>query len=201
MEETKWKFYNLKKKKKKKNLALNVLSKIALVGCFMVAGSNQYFWRSFYREFLRDLKRRNNRKERKRLYDALRYLRQKKFVDIKETKKGVKITIMTAGYKVIKEIEKWEELKIKKPPEWDRKLRFVIFDIPRTKQSARNAFINVLKEWKFFMVQKSVWVFPYDCMNEIAVLRKLLEIEPYVKVLVTDAIEGEYKILKHFKLI
>jgi len=194
-----WRFYNLRKRKK--NTAFRILSKIALAGCFMVAASNQYFWRSFYRNFLRELKRSQSAKEKKKLYDALRYLRQKKFVDIQESDKGIKIVITTAGYKVLKEIKTWDDLKIRKPPEWDRKLRFVIFDIPRRRQRARNILLKILKDWNFFMVQKSIWVYPYDCVNEIVVVKKLLKIEPYVRVLVTDAIEGEYKILKYFKLV
>ena len=62
-------------------------------------------------------------------------------------------------------------------------------------------FSRKLKEMGFLMIQKSIWVNPYDCMNEIAYLRNIFEIEPYVKIVLADALEGDYKIRKHFDLI
>jgi len=50
-------------------------------------------------------------------------------------------------------------------------------------------------------VQKSVWLHSFDCVNEIVLLRKIFEIEPYVKIVLVDALEEDLKIRKLFGLI
>lgn len=189
---------NSKFKVIEKSLAFKILKAIALGGAFLIAASNERFWFNFYTNFNKEIKKFKNYKEKRKIYDALRYLRQRKFVDITDTSQGVKVKITTSGHEVIEFYKSIKSIKIKKPTRWDRKFRMVIFDIPAKKQSSRNVFLQKLKEMGFYMIQKSIWVYPYDCMNEIATLRKLFEIEPYVKVIVADAIEGEYNIRKSF---
>lgn len=55
----------------------------------------------------------------------------------------------------------------KRYPEWDGKWRVVIFDIPKELHTKRNQFRRRLKLMGFHMLQKSVFVFPYPCEEEI----------------------------------
>ena len=186
---------------RKKSLALEVLKKIAVAGAFLVAASNKRFWFNFYLNSNKEFGKYKNQKEKQKLYNALNYLKQKKFVDIAEKPNGILVKIASKGYEVLEFYESIEKMQIKQPKRWDRKFRIVIFDIPAKKQAARMALIQKLKDMGFYMLQKSIWVHPYDCINEIATLRKLFEIEPYVKIMKTEAVEEEYKLLKYFGLL
>lgn len=195
------KYGEIRTRNKQKSFIFKLLKSMAITGAFLVAASNKRFWLNFYLNHNKALNRYKNIKEKRKIYNALAYLKQKKFVDISEKQNGILVKITTRGYEVVEFYDSLEKMKIKKPKNWDRKFRLVIFDIPAKKQGARVALIQKLKDMGFYMLQESIWVHPYDCINEIATLRKLFEIEPYVKIMTTQTIEGEYKLLKHFKLL
>lgn len=186
---------------KKKSLSFRILKTLAVSGIFVVAASSPMFAMNLPENISRILKERNERKKREKLFRALSYLRSRKFMEIKNLPNGkAEIKITSAGQEFIGMAD-LDDLKIEKPDVWDKKFRLVIFDIPKHKHSASTAFSGKLKEIGFYMVQKSVWLHPYDCTNEVAYLRGVFEVEPYVKVVLADAFEGDYKIRKYFKLI
>ena len=63
------------------------------------------------------------------------------------------------------------DLKIERPKKWDGKIRIVAFDIPNAQRTKRNAFRRKLKELGFYSSQKSVWLHPFECKNEIKILQ------------------------------
>jgi len=65
---------------------------------------------------------------------------------------------------------------------WDNKWRLVIFDIPQEFHNKRNRFRKRLKSLGFYKIQKSVFVFPYPCENELAKYCSELNISEYVNV-------------------
>ena len=195
------KYGEIKAKNRQGSFAFKLLKSMAVAGAFIVAASNQRFWLNFYLNHNKELERYRKIKKKRKLYNAIAYLKQKKFLDITEKPNGLLVKITTKGYEVVEFYESIEKMKLKRPEKWDKKFRLVIFDIPVKKQDGRNALIQKLKDMGFYMLQKSIWVHPYDCVNEIITLRKLFEIEPYVKVVTTEAIEGEYKLLKYFQLL
>lgn len=92
----------------------------------------------------------------------------------------------------------FEELKIEKPKKWDSKWRLVIFDIPESKKRERTALRHKLIELGFYQFQKSVWIYPFDCLEEIEFIKDVLNIKPFVKtLLVTELDDG--RILYYFK--
>ncbi|MEK7537032.1 MAG: hypothetical protein AAB584_01115 [Patescibacteria group bacterium] len=195
------KYGEIRTRNKQKSFIFNLLKSMAVAGSFLIAASNKRFWLNFYLNHHKELNRYKKIKEKRKIYNAIAYLKQKKFLDIAEKQNGIIVKITTKGYEVIEFYESLEKMKIKRPKSWDRKFRLVIFDIPAKKQGARAVFIQKLKEMGFYMFQESIWVHPYDCISEIATLRKLFEIEQYVKIMTTEAIEEEYKLLRHFKLL
>lgn len=96
-------------------------------------------------------------------------------------KKGGKtiITITKAGKRKVLKYSV-DQMKIKKPGEWDRIWRIIAFDIPEKKKVARNIFRQKLKDLGFKQLQKSVWAYKYPCLDEITFLIHLYEIGPYV---------------------
>lgn len=99
-----------------------------------------------------------------------------------------------------KKIKKFifDELKISAPKNWDNKWRLVIFDIPETKKNERHALRRKLTELGFYQCQKSVWIYPFECEQEIEFIKDILNIKPFVKIFLVDKID-DGKTLYQFK--
>lgn len=95
---------------------------------------------------------------------------------------------------------KIDDLKIKIPARWDKKWRVVFFDVPEKKRQARDALRDKLREIGFYELQKSVFVFPYECRNEIDFVIEVFEIRGYVRYGILVSISNEAELLKHFDL-
>jgi CRISPR-associated endonuclease Cas2 len=90
------------------------------------------------------------------------------------------------------------EIDIVKPKIWDKKWRVVIFDIPEEKRHRRDLLRRKLQELNFIQIQKSVYVYPFECNNEISMISDLLYLTPYVTIMISEIIQGEQAILKQF---
>ncbi|MEK6872110.1 MAG: hypothetical protein AABX16_04365 [Nanoarchaeota archaeon] len=133
------------------------------------------------------------------LRQAIDGLYKNKMIDLKENKDGSTAIIMlddgrkrTLNYKL-------EEIKIKKPKQWDKKWRMVLFDIPSSKKKFRDILRFHLKRLGFYQYQKSVFIHPYECKNEIDFLVELYEIRPYVRQLVVLDIDNQLHLKEIFK--
>ena len=90
-------------------------------------------------------------------------------------------------------------LCIKKPKRWDKKWRVVIFDITNENRLVREALRGLLKRLNFCQLQKSVWACPYDCKDEIALLRDFFGLSfGELQLLVVDEIESDTSLRKYF---
>ncbi len=91
-----------------------------------------------------------------------------------------------------------DELQISAPREWDKKWRLIIFDIPEKKRSGRVAFRKKLNDMGFYQCQKSAWIHPFSCMEEIEFVKDFFNIKPFVKIfLVEEMTDG--KTLYYFR--
>ena len=57
----------------------------------------------------------------------------------------------------------------------------MFFDIPEKKRKARNALREKLYDLGFCEMQKSVFVSPYECQDEINFVVSVFNIRPYVQ--------------------
>lgn len=84
---------------------------------------------------------------------------------------------------------------------WDGKWRVVMFDIPQEFNRARDRLRSKLKVLGFHMVQKSVFVLPYPCQEELAAYCKKFKIGDYVDVIIAESLgHAEDKIKKFYRL-
>ena len=84
---------------------------------------------------------------------------------------------------------------------WDKKWRIVIFDIPQELHIARVKLRARLKNLGFYMLQKSVFIFPYPCEGELGTLCKELGVSDYVDVITAEnAGFKEREIRKYYEL-
>ena len=129
--------------------------------------------------------------ERKRLFGVVREFYKERIIDYKENKNGtVEIVLTKEGKKRALKYQ-IDEIKIKKPNKWDGKWRMVIFDIPEKKKKVREVLRNKLKDLGFKELQKSVFVCPYECEDEIDFIVEVFEIRPWVRFLKVDSFTNE----------
>lgn len=77
----------------------------------------------------------------------------------------------------------------------------IIFDIPQELHENRNRFRQKIKGLGFFMLQKSVFIFPYPCEKELAEICRKLKISDYIDIIIADSIGfREQEVEKVFKL-
>lgn len=87
-----------------------------------------------------------------------------------------------------------------KNKKWDKKWRMVIFDIPEKIRDLRNKVRNSMRAWGFYLLQDSVWIFPYPCEEYLTLLKVDLSIGKEILYVVADAIEADQKARKFFGL-
>jgi len=126
----------------------------------------------------------------KELKGAIDYLYRLKYIDKKGvgydigdlslTKKG-KLKSLDCRLNNLKNIKE----------KWDGKWRMICFDIPEKYKQGRDALRDKLKKIGFRELQKSVFVTPYSCKDEIMLLVELFGLEKYVRFGVLEYVDNE----------
>lgn len=180
------------------NLTKEILLKLAVAGCFVIAVTSPFFLTNFLKHYFGDKLRRTAWQRSVRLKE----LSKKKIVSFKEMPNGsVRIELTHKGKIIIRQY-KLDELKLNPPKKWDRKWRVIIYDIPHRFKKARDGFREKLKQLGLYQLQKSVWVSPYDCLAEIEFLAGVfnLDLNEHVFYFSTLEIPHESKLKKWFNL-
>ncbi len=137
--------------------------------------------------------------DRKQLYHVLRRLQLNGFIKIiKQANDVEKLYLNSEGKK------RWlryqlHNLKLKKSKRWDKKWRIVLFDIPEPQKKVRDALRRKLKNLGFFEFQKSVFIYPFPCKDEVNFISNFFNIEDNVFYLEAP-ISPDYSFRKHFNL-
>lgn len=138
--------------------------------------------------------------DEKALWDQVRRLYRSKLVARKEKPDGtIEITLTDKG-KLRALTYQFEAMEIKKG-DWDNKWRIVVFDIPERLRRARDDLRDKLQELGFYELQKSVFVFPFECRDEIDFVIEFFDLRKYVRIGVLESIDNELHLKKIFKLI
>jgi len=135
---------------------------------------------------------------RRNTVQTVRRLQESDMFVIKEKRGKFVVELTEKGRQKFREME-FAKLQIPKPPRWDRKWRVVIFDIPdRSFKYGRDALRSQLKKWKFYQLQKSVWVCPWPCEKEMRAVTEWHEISSYVNIITAEKILDDLPVRKHF---
>ncbi len=129
----------------------------------------------------------------------LNRLWRKGYVDIRETTEGYVVTISDRGKTEVLRYD-LNTMAIPAQTQWDGKWRMVIFDIPGSEETVRSAFRNHLKSLGFYQMQKSVYVYPYPCDEQIHYLREVYNIPHSVKIATISELENDEDLRKIFHL-
>lgn len=112
---------------------------------------------------------------------------------------GEKVNLTARGLEIYREIQV-KEIQIPRPEKWDGLWHLVSYDIPKKLNKARDVFRLTLKNWDFCQVQASLWVLPYDCKEEVAVLAEYLGVAEYVIMMNTDILPNEEEVENYYEL-
>ncbi len=149
----------------------------------------------------KEFKKRSSKKyKNKNVYDTFYRLRKKGVIGIEKHKNQIYIKLTKEG-KIMANWMQIDELKISKPKKWDKKWRIVFFDIPNLKGLYRNVFRGKLKELGFYQLQKSVWITPYNCKDEINLLKDFLGLsDKEIRLVISSDVGNDKKIKRKFNL-
>ncbi len=180
----------------RQRLARKILRGIGIGGLAILSMASPYFGINLIRGF----KKHNDKKSWRKFYLSLNYLNRRGYIRIiGRSDKGMAAKITKEGKDIIKDVD-IDSLELKRRGSWDGKWRLIIFDVPVSKNKNRLAFTDRIKKLGFVMIQKSVWAYPFECYEELMILRKFYEIENYVTYCKAIEIEDELSWRKKFNL-
>ncbi len=134
------------------------------------------------------------------LYRVIEEFKRERLVDYVEQKDGTtKIVLAEKGKHKILEF-KIDEINIPKPLKWDKKWRMVMFDVPEKRRAERNILREKLKEIGFKEIQKSVFVHPHPCLDEINFITEYYRLRNLVRYGEVIKISNEEELKLKFRL-
>jgi len=182
-------------RKPKSEIVKDILAWLAIGGVVCLAATSPYFVPNLLRNIKKfktyPKEKLSNTFYRLKKSGCLNFERRGQQIYISLTKEGKK---MAGRFQI-------DCLKINKPEKWDKKWRIVIFDIAQLHTLKRNAFRGKLKELGFRPLQRSVWVHPYQCYDEIALLRDFFGLQKQdIRLITAENIEEDGYLKKTFTL-
>jgi len=93
-----------------------------------------------------------------------------------------------------------EKTTIAKKRKWDRRWRVVIFDIPERRKNVRTRLRRFMNEYGFVRLQDSVWIYPYDCEDLVALVKADFRIGVDVLYMIVERLEHDKYLREHFTL-
>ena len=136
----------------------------------------------------------NDYRDRYRITRIMKKLKNKKLLDIYEKEGKERIEITEKGKKRIVRYQ-IDELKLNRPKKWDGQWRIIMFDIPEKFKKGRDALAKKMKDMEIYPMQKSVYVCPFHCKDEIDFVSEVFGVRKFVHYVIAGDL-GESEELK-----
>ncbi|MBI2096746.1 MAG: hypothetical protein HYT40_01140 [Candidatus Sungbacteria bacterium] len=134
-----------------------------------------------------------------RLRKQILFLRDENLVRSTVANSLIHLTLTNRG-KHLAHKNRLHTLKLPRASRWDHKWRIIAFDIPESKRSGRDALRENIKRLGAVQIQKSLWVWPYNCREEIDFIAGLFGVQSYVHHILAESITAEKSLRKVFNL-
>ena len=189
---SKYKYYF---RKPKSEIAKDIFKVVLVSGAVAVAATSPYFLTNILSNY-----QRLKRYPRQRVANTFSRLRREGLIEVQKRGHQIYINLTPEGKKKAG-IYQINSISIKTPKKWDGKWRLVIFDISELKRTMREAFRGKLKELGFMVIQKSVWIHPFPCEDEIVLLRDFFGLDKNdIQLIVAEKIEKEAELKTFFNI-
>lgn len=129
----------------------------------------------------------------------MKKLEKKGYTALTKTPEGFVVKLLKKSTKRLQTIL-IEDVVLPISHKWDGKWRLYFFDIPEKHRAARDYLRRKLKDLGMFNVQRSVFVYPYDCRQELDLISDYYQVSEYgsyAEISYSD-IDGELR--RFFKL-
>lgn len=135
----------------------------------------------------------------KKFKNSFYQLRRRDLVDFTRVKdKQVAILTPDGKQKALELL--FNSYKIQPKKKWDGMWRIVIFDIPNEKNRFRDVLRQRLENMGFFQMQRSVFVSPFECKNELDILCEVYDLWDFVNYFEAVFIDNEGDLRSFFGL-
>jgi len=171
-----------------KTLLLSLFDVAAVFGSF----DHRYRYRRGYEEYLSARGR-----DYKRFYDLVYRLKEAELIAVYSEGKQKFIELTDQGRRRIGRYL-FEDGNAPIPDLWDGKWRIIIFDIPEDKKIVRNIVRELLTRIGCYQLQKSVYVYPHDCIGIVRYIEHTYDIDSYIQFIVAERVETEVDLIKYF---
>lgn len=88
----------------------------------------------------------------------------------------------------------------KKKQKWDGKWRVVIFDVWENVRYKRNLLRMEIKDFGFIQLQRSVWIYPYECAEFIELLKTDLSFGKNIRYMIVEKLDYDKNLRKNFDI-
>lgn len=139
-----------------------------------------------------------NQYNKGRLKFVIKRLEKQKMIEILEQENGFLVKVTEKGKRKMLKYD-LDNLSLNKN-KWDRKWRIITYDVNENKKEARREFRSLLKKLQFLQLQKSVYLTPFSCENEIEYIRQIYGIGQDVVILTVSGLENESAYKQYFGL-
>ena len=182
-------------RKPKSGIAKDVLKWLAITGAVAIAATSPYFVQNLIKNF-----KNAEKYQKKKVYDTFYNLRKRGFINFESKNHQIYISLADKGREAAGRFQ-IDDLKINKPKKWDNKWRLVIFDIIQLQRLKRDVFRGKLKELGFRPLQKSIWICPYECKDEIGLLRDFFGLsKKEIRLITAENIKNDNFLKEIFKI-
>jgi DNA-binding transcriptional regulator PaaX len=93
----------------------------------------------------------------------------------------------------------FEALQATPHKRWDKLWRIVIYDIPEEHKAARNALTQKLRNYGCFQLQKSTWITPFPCREDIATITAHFGVDTYVTYFEAIHLDNAAPLIRRFR--
>ena len=189
------------KNKKLKNIRLGILGRqvLSLLLSGMAIGLTQSYRKQKW--ILKSIPKELKKVKTIYLNRAIKRLYKSRLIDIKEENSGdIKLVLSDEGKRKIL-IYNTENLKLKRESTWDGYWRIIIFDIPQKFKFERYTLSKKLQEIGMHQLQKSIYIYPFECKDELDLIIEYFNLRPYVRYGLLKEIDNELHLRKIFDLI
>ena len=143
-----------------------------------------------------------DKKKHLKFQKTLWYLRKTGIVDIQHYNGQIHISLTKKGES---RAINWKKILSMKKPDlparWDRKWRILMFDISSSKRIKRDALRHLIKKLGMVQMQKSVWIHPFDCTEQVHFLKRFLDLnDTEVRLIVTESVGNDKPFRRKFNL-
>lgn len=126
-------------------------------------------------------------------------LNKKKIVEYDQEEGEVIVKLTESGKRKILRYS-LEDLEIRRPKIWDKQWRLIIYDVPNNKRKYADKLSQQLKKLGMYRIQKSVYIYPFPCDDEIKFLREYFGIGENVWLMKVSSIENDLALKEYFGL-